>query len=455
MQDEVAAAFPGPLPQVVGARLAALAAATLAALPDRDVPVGLQAVRRFTPARRARLGAAALRHALDVDDGFRLAVIGHLPEQAAELVARLRAGEPLALVDPVEVAAVAYLLRVDGWPGRVAAAGQSPDGARTSGDPVEDRPAEGEADTAPATTRLSARVAGLEQELNSERTAAAAVRDEVDQLRRRLRGAEGEARRRHAGRAQQQEAALEAALVAARSAQDTTAAAVADQQVLRERLADAEHALAAARRDVRAVHEAGQARLRVLLDTLAGAAAGLRRELDLPAVVARPADLASATGEPVADGLAGVLDVATRGPVDAAVVDAALTVPGLHLVVDGYNVTKLGYGTATLSGQRSRLLAGLAGLVGRMPTGGELTCVFDATAVSARSFPGSVPRGVRVLWSAEGELADDVVVRLVRAEPPGRPVLVVTNDRELVARVEAAGGRAVASGALLARLERT
>ncbi|HYQ76025.1 MAG TPA: hypothetical protein VER05_12895, partial [Cellulomonas sp.] len=63
------------------------------------------------------------------------------------------------------------------------------------------------------------------------------------------------------------------------------------------------------------------------------------------------------------------------------------------------------------------------------------------------------PRGVRVLFS-QGEIADDLLRRLVRAEPPGRVVVAVTSDRALGADLEAAGARVLPSATLLARLGR-
>ena len=53
--------------------------------------------------------------------------------------------------------------------------------------------------------------------------------------------------------------------------------------------------------------------------------------------------------------------------------------------------------------------------------------VFDA----AETRPPLVhrPRGVRVLFSPAGVIADDVIRELVAAEPAGRAVVVVTSDR--------------------------
>ena len=61
---------------------------------------------------------------------------------------------------------------------------------------------------------------------------------------------------------------------------------------------------------------------------------------------------------------------------------------------------------------------------------------------------------MRVLFSAVGELADQLIVRLAAAEPEGRPVVVVTNDREVVDALRPLGAEALPSGALVGRLER-
>jgi predicted RNA-binding protein with PIN domain len=120
-------------------------------------------------------------------------------------------------------------------------------------------------------------------------------------------------------------------------------------------------------------------------------------------------------------------------------------------VVDGYNVTKAGYGTLSLEAQRNRLLAGLSGLAAQ--TGAEMTAVFDG-AVRDSPVATAAPRGVRLLFSAPGQIADDLIRELVRAEPVGRPVVVVSSDREVADSVRAMGARPVGSAALLRRLAR-
>jgi len=119
--------------------------------------------------------------------------------------------------------------------------------------------------------------------------------------------------------------------------------------------------------------------------------------------------------------------------------------------VDGYNVTKGGYGELTLEAQRSRLVLGLAGLAAR--TGAEVTVVFDGVERATPLAPAA-PRNVRVLFSRGTETADDVLRRLAAHEPPGRPVVVVSSDREVADGVRRSGARPLASQALLRLLER-
>jgi predicted RNA-binding protein with PIN domain len=304
---------------------------------------------------------------------------------------------------------------------------------------------------------MSLQQAASRREVSRLRGELAEARGEVDDLRRRLRStetalgratAELGAARSEAGRVAA--AAAEAGAAAARDAE-------AEQRRLRSRLAEAEVTLSAARRSAREARGADTIRLRVLLDTVLSATAGLRRELDLPLVVERPADTVeagTAPEDPVSgDPLATIFAARGQLATDPALVDAVLAVPGLHLLVDGYNVTKTGFPDQTLEAQRQRLLSGLGAMAARNP-GTEITCVFDGTAATTRPIAVPVPRGVRVLFSAVGEIADELLVRLVLSEPQGRPVAVVTNDREIVSAVRAAGARSLTSEALLARLDR-
>jgi predicted RNA-binding protein with PIN domain len=427
-------ALPGPVRQ----RLVVLAAQTLGGLPADQVPAALRAVARFAPARRARAGAGQLAAALDVDAVFRQQVTATVRQLAPDLMQAIQAGAPPPAADPVELAALAYLARPSGWAGIVAAA-------------AAELVAAGEAAEVAA---LETAVTGLSAELTDLRAEHAAAlaavlgraeehRADAAEARRRLREAEADLGRAKAA-AERERAAAEQTR---QDAAGRESAAGAQTRQLRARLADVEASLEASRRSAREGRSSHDVRLRLLLDSLLGAANGLRQELALPPVVTLPADL-------VASALPGAgQDVAVRGHAgdDPALLDQLLGLPGVHLLVDGYNVTKTGYGTLSLAEQRARLLSGLAALVAR--TRVEVTCVFDGATLDGPVL-SAAPRGVRVLFSQAGQTADELIDRLVRAEPPGRPLVVVSTDGEVAARAVAAGARSVASAALARRLDR-
>src|SRR5262249_57765878 len=123
---------------------------------------------------------------------------------------------------------------------------------------------------------------------------------------------------------------------------------------------------------------------------------------------------------------------------------------GVEVVGDGYKVTKPGYGALPLAAQRTRLSQGLAVLAAR--TGAEVTVVFDGG--DRPPVMPAAPRGVRVLFSPPRQIADELIRRLVAAEPAGRPVVVVSTDKEVAEGVRRSGAYPVPSTALLARLER-
>src|ERR687898_192167 len=226
------------------------------------------------------------------------------------------------------------------------------------------------------------------------------------------------------------------------AAESSRAAAEAEARRLRSRLAGLEEALEGARRADREGRGLGTIRLGLLLDTLTEAAAGLRRELALPASSLRPADTVDALepGESAGSG---------RPRDDPALLDDLLALPRAHLVVDGYNVTKSVWQSMPLEAQRTRLVQGLAALVAR--TGAEVTCVFDGADVSVP--PAMIPgQGVRVRFSARGQTADDLILRMVAAEPSGRPVIVVSSDREVADGVRRQGARALETPALVGLL---
>lgn len=272
-----------------------------------------------------------------------------------------------------------------------------------------------------------------------------AARKEADSLQRKLRSAANEVKR---GEAALRRGKAESDAVRAEAAAQVSAAE-SETRRLRARLGEAEASVEAGRRAAREGRSVEDMRLRLLLDTVIEAAGGLRRELALPPSSMRPADSVDA----VEPGRMSPKDIAARAlsETDPALLDQLLALPQAHLIVDGYNVTKTGYPQMPLEKQRLRLLGGLSVLAAQ--TGAEMTCVFDGAELAAPVLLAP-PRGVRVLFSKPGVTADEVIRQLARAEPSGRPVVVVSTDREVADGVAKAGARPVASVLLLKRLSR-
>nr|WP_155073226.1 NYN domain-containing protein [Streptomyces taklimakanensis] len=430
-----------PLPEKVRRRVVALTGDALGGFSVVELPAPLRQYARFTPQRRVRFAGNAMAAALESDPVFRQRVAERLREALPELAGAVEEGTFPAAADPVDVAAVAYVVRPEGWAKLVAAAGEEAQRAQAerAGEEAQRELARLREELARARTAARTDTEQLRAELET-------VRKENDSLHRRLRSALSDVKRGEAA-ARKARAELEEARATA-AAEKTKAENEARR--LRARLSEAEAALEASRRAVREGRSVEDMRLRLLLDTVLDAAQGLRRELALPPATHRPAE----TVEAVEPGRMTPRDIARRALAedDPALLDQLLALPQSHLVVDGYNVTKTGYPSLPLEKQRLRLLGGLAGLAAQ--TGTEVTCVFDGADLATPVLLAP-PRGVRVLFSKPGQTADELIRRLVRAEPPGRPVVVVSADREVADGVAAAGARPVSSVLLLRRLGRT
>jgi predicted RNA-binding protein with PIN domain len=416
------------LPDQVRTRLVALVAASL---PDVvRLPAALKRVADFTPARRAKVGATAILQSLDADDELRERVATQVADRTNRRSATT--GDP----DPAEAAALTWLTRPEGWPdtlaAQVAAMTVEPEVTGVGAEELD---------------RLRDRLAQAEQATRDLRAAHKAQLDElkadVTALRRKL----GEERAAARGAGDAAKAAYDEAEAARVRAEDLLATSDKELRKLRSQLARAGDSAGAERRAVRSERDEATVRARLLLDTIIDSASGLRRELALPPVTGSPGDRLEAeladegTRQPSS---AGSLDAA-----DPALLDQHLALPRARLLVDGYNVSKLAWPDSSLEVQRDRLLRGLAGLVAR--TRVETTVVFDAAATTARPVVNS-PRGVKVLFSPPGVIADDVIRDLVAAEPAGRVVVVVTNDRAVLTDVSQAGARTAGSRALAALL---
>lgn len=113
---------------------------------------------------------------------------------------------------------------------------------------------------------------------------------------------------------------------------------------------------------------------------------------------------------------------------------------GAAVIVDGYNVAKNVWPELTLERQRNALIAELENLT--RSSGCPITVVFDGADVVGAV--ADTRRVVRVVYSPTGVTADDVIRDIVRNMPPTDPVVVVTDDQEIVRDVRAVGANVVA-----------
>ncbi|EMF21259.1 NYN domain-containing protein [Streptomyces pseudogriseolus] len=437
-QDGAAEVLDRPLPDGVRRRVVQIVADGFGGLTVAELPAQLRQYARFTPTRRAKFAGNAMAAALETDPLFRQRIGEKLRETEPELTGALDSGSPPPAADPLDVAAAAYVLRPPGWVKLVTAAGE--EAQRADAERADE-------ETRAELERLRAELDRARDHTRAEterlRAELDAAKKETDSLHRKLRSALADVKRGEAALRK-----LRGEMEAVRAeGQTQVSAAESETRRLKARLGETEAALEAARRAAREGRSVEDMRVRLLLDTVLDAAQGLRRELALPPVSVRPAE----TVDAVEPGRMTPKDIAARAlsEDDPAVLDQLLALPQAHLVVDGYNVTKTGYPQMPLEKQRLRLLGQLAQLAAQ--TGAEVTCVFDGAELAAPVLLAP-PRGVRVLFSKPGVTADELIRQLVRAEPPGRPVIVASTDREVADGVARAGARPVASAVLLKRL---
>ncbi len=119
---------------------------------------------------------------------------------------------------------------------------------------------------------------------------------------------------------------------------------------------------------------------------------------------------------------------------------------GATVLVDGYNVAKTGWPSLDLEGQRVVLLDVVENLARRF--GSDITVVFDGADVVGAT--ADRRRVARVVYSPAGVIADDVIRDEVGRLPVNRPVVVVTNDQEIIRDVRAMGANTIATQQLLA-----
>ncbi|MFN6121844.1 MAG: NYN domain-containing protein [Actinomycetes bacterium] len=318
-------------------------------------------------------------------------------------------------------------------------------------------------------------LAAAREELDRRTGASASVDAELDRLRAELAAVRAEAERQQgaARRADALRRTAEERSVALTAERDTaleraTTAETVRDEVLRaraaggagagaagaagmERLADERAVLGGAARVADELAEQTRVvrRLTVDLERLATRLAEL--EPSVGPVTERPAaERAPAAGRTPARGSGRA---SRRRPIGVpgglvgsslAAAEHVVRTPGAVVIVDGYNVAKLRFPLLDLETQRERCIDLCEDVARRWGT--DLVVVFDgANAAGVAGVAGSVRRLVRVTYSPEGVIADDVIRAEVAALPDEVPVVVVTNDRAIVQDVRTMGANPVSS----------
>jgi hypothetical protein len=129
-----------------------------------------------------------------------------------------------------------------------------------------------------------------------------------------------------------------------------------------------------------------------------------------------------------------------------AAAEFLVRVPGVVVLVDGYNVAKLGWPGIALEAQRDRCIAAAEDVVTRFG-GVDVRIVFDGADVPG--VPAGLRRLVPVRFSPEGVTADAVLCSEVARLPVTTPVVVVTDDREVLDDVRGRGANGLPSATWL------
>jgi predicted RNA-binding protein with PIN domain len=141
------------------------------------------------------------------------------------------------------------------------------------------------------------------------------------------------------------------------------------------------------------------------------------------------------------------------GGVLAGSIEAAefhLRIKGAQVLVDGYNVAKLGWPALDLEHQREQSITAAENLAKRWNM--AMTIVFDGASVEGAH--SSTRRRVRITYSPAGMSADDLLRAEVAVADVAKPVVVVTNDRAILIDVAALGANTVSSDDFLTLLRR-
>jgi predicted RNA-binding protein with PIN domain len=428
-----------------------------ASVPPVEAPRPLRPFLHFT--RMPDQALTAVRKALDEDEPFRSRVA--------------------VLADEGELGRAGWLfvVRPEGWEDELAGLAQAAQAqADSEQEAREERSARrrlAHAEAAlqraeSASERARTEVAKATADLATERRERRAAQEEAAQLSRRVTSLEGErdSARRKADAAAEEAArrsaeterlaaevrALEARLEAAETeAIRVTAVPPAEPAGSGSLPPDAVAAVA------RAVGDAARA-AGALSSALAGASAALQPPepagpgaapaAAAPARAPSPPRPREAVDRPPARHPATLPPAVLDDSVEAAA--HLVRVPGMLVLVDGYNAAKALWPAVPPIELRERLVDALSELHAR--TGAGIHVIFDGADLGgARPRPRS---GVRVSFSPADVEADDVILGLVDQEPVRRPVVVASSDRRVQDGARLRGASVVSTAQLAGVLGR-
>jgi predicted RNA-binding protein with PIN domain len=427
------------VPDEVRQRLVELAATAIGAWPESDIPRPLRQIARFTPAKRARQGAGPLWAEIAGNEEFRRG-LAELSETAMpELAAQVAENTVPDDADRIMVGALRYLLRPSGWDEGLAGLAKELSAER------EQRDLEGElsrmsTELAKARSSMRELTDARDRALAEVSAAASRAEDDVVRLKKELRALKGALSRaeKSAADAESRLAQVEADMAKAE------AEAVTEARRSASRIATLEAELDTIRRTGRAARDYDEVRLWLLLEQLSQAADGLRGMGLARDPGMRPADAVVDAPE---------AEAARMSVLDASALDRLLHGQYVHLIIDGYNLTKSAWPDLALTDQRARLTTAARALSQRR--GIEVTVVFDGQGAAIAPGPGSGPaRHFRVRFSAKDQIADDLIRELLSLEPPGRTVVVASSDKEVAASVRSMRAWSVPADTMLERLSR-
>lgn len=375
--------------------------------PPLEYPAGLKKHMNASRIPTAALGS--LRRLVERDETFRT---------------RIAAGAVPELVDSI---GILWLRRPEGWErdverlaSEIEAEEHAADAAKQLKRAEKRREA---AEQAAARARaeivaLQERVAERGEVIDGLRTDVVKLTEELEELRAELIDTRNEARH-----ARDRESAAVAKLDAAEAARDAALAAQGKAEGVRDEVLADRAALAVDRSEL--------ARLAATAESLA----------DQLGLLSSPPESGHARpvkrkALPMPGGVLG----------DSQTAADYLLRSGASVLIDGYNVAKLAWPKLDLEGQRIVLLDALENLARRY--GCDITVVFDGADVVGAAADGR--RVVRVVYSPEGTIADDVIRDEVARLPASRQVVVVTNDREIVTDVKSMGANTMSSDQLIA-----